>query len=223
MADLIRHKRSDTASAIPSAGQLELGELAINVADGRLYFKKASGAVIAVANLADTWALRPIGEKFPLDTHMPGVEIPPTDNPNYRYIKLTASDSYNDGVLTGESVTGSGVLLQATAVIDDSASPLTGETVRLINTESRVIRAGVNSGVVEQDAAQGHRHGFRAGTGNIAGMGIETPAMGASVVNYPSAPGQVREMISDGTNGDPRVADETRVKAIRATYFMRVR
>src|SRR5690554_3672755 len=100
MADLIRHKRSDVPSAVPATGDLELGELAINVADGRLYFKTSAGAIIAVANLTDAWALQPIGVPFDIWTHLPGVELPPTDNPNYRYIKLTASDSYNAGVLT---------------------------------------------------------------------------------------------------------------------------
>lgn len=52
MADVIRHKRSATAAAVPSAGQLELGELAINVADGRLFFKKANGAVVDVTSIA---------------------------------------------------------------------------------------------------------------------------------------------------------------------------
>lgn len=49
MADKILLKRSSTADAVPSAEALELGELAINVADGRLYFKKADGTVVRVA------------------------------------------------------------------------------------------------------------------------------------------------------------------------------
>lgn len=52
MADLIRHKRSATAASVPSAGQLELGELAINVADGRLFLKKANGAIVDVTSIA---------------------------------------------------------------------------------------------------------------------------------------------------------------------------
>lgn len=47
MADLIRHKRSATAAAVPSAGQLQLGELAVNVEDGVIYLKKADGSVVA--------------------------------------------------------------------------------------------------------------------------------------------------------------------------------
>jgi len=52
MADVIQHKRSATAAAVPSAGQLALGELAINVADGRLFLKKANGVVVDVTSIA---------------------------------------------------------------------------------------------------------------------------------------------------------------------------
>src|SRR5690606_5652696 len=99
------------------------------------------------------WLSFPIGMPFPLFTHLVGVDEPPTDNPGFRYIKLTASDAYNAGVLTDESVAGSAPLVVATAKIDDALSPMDGETVHLINTERRVLRAG-SSGVVENDQMQ---------------------------------------------------------------------
>ncbi|WP_298187841.1 hypothetical protein [uncultured Pseudomonas sp.] len=46
MADIIKHKRSATAAAVPAAGQLSLGELAINTADGKVYLKKSDGSVV---------------------------------------------------------------------------------------------------------------------------------------------------------------------------------
>ncbi|MGE8501698.1 MAG: hypothetical protein ACN6P1_05610 [Pseudomonas sp.] len=52
MADLIRHKRSSVPSAVPAAGDLALGELAINVADGRLFLKKANGDMVDVTSIA---------------------------------------------------------------------------------------------------------------------------------------------------------------------------
>ena len=42
----IRLRRSNTAGAIPTDSNLNLGELAINTADGALYFKKSDGTVI---------------------------------------------------------------------------------------------------------------------------------------------------------------------------------
>ena len=41
-------KRSSTASAVPTSGQLSIGEIAINLADGLLYSKKADGTVITI-------------------------------------------------------------------------------------------------------------------------------------------------------------------------------
>lgn len=56
MADKIKHKRSSTPAAVPTAGQLELGELAINTADGFIYLKKSDGSVVVFApSIARTW------------------------------------------------------------------------------------------------------------------------------------------------------------------------
>ena len=48
MADKILHKRSGTPSAVPSAGSLVLGELALNTADGRAFMKKGDGSVVEI-------------------------------------------------------------------------------------------------------------------------------------------------------------------------------
>ena len=45
MATVIKPKRSETASAIPTAGSLEVGELALNVTDGKFYTKTSANAV----------------------------------------------------------------------------------------------------------------------------------------------------------------------------------
>jgi hypothetical protein len=50
MANTIRLKRSSTAGAVPSAGSLSAGELAVNTADGLVFLKKDSGAVIQVGS-----------------------------------------------------------------------------------------------------------------------------------------------------------------------------
>ncbi len=46
MPTTIVTKNSSTASAVPSAGSLTQGELAVNVTDKRLYTKNASGTVV---------------------------------------------------------------------------------------------------------------------------------------------------------------------------------
>lgn len=49
MANQLLHKRSSTASAIPSAASLTVGELAINTADGKLFTKKSDGTVVEIS------------------------------------------------------------------------------------------------------------------------------------------------------------------------------
>ncbi|GAP99120.1 hypothetical protein [Leptolyngbya sp. NIES-2104] len=44
----VKLKNSDVANRIPTASQLVLGELAINVADGKLYLKRSDNAIVCV-------------------------------------------------------------------------------------------------------------------------------------------------------------------------------
>ncbi len=50
MATKIIHKKSSSASSVPVAGDLEPGELAINLADKKLYSKTVGGTVIELGN-----------------------------------------------------------------------------------------------------------------------------------------------------------------------------
>ena len=46
MANIVKLKRSGTANAAPTANSLEHGELAINYADGILFYKDATNAIV---------------------------------------------------------------------------------------------------------------------------------------------------------------------------------
>ena len=45
MAQTIKLKRSSTAGKVPTTSNLELGELAMNTSDGKVYFEKNDGSV----------------------------------------------------------------------------------------------------------------------------------------------------------------------------------
>tara|TARA_X000001036_G_C20495698_1_gene731721 strand:- start:207 stop:590 length:384 start_codon:yes stop_codon:yes gene_type:complete len=45
MATVFKPKRSETALAVPSASDLEVGELSLNVTDGKFYTKTSANAV----------------------------------------------------------------------------------------------------------------------------------------------------------------------------------
>jgi hypothetical protein len=50
MAQIIKPKRSETASSVPQAEDLQTHEIAMNVADQRIYTKAANGSVIILSS-----------------------------------------------------------------------------------------------------------------------------------------------------------------------------
>jgi len=48
MSTVIKPKRSETALSVPSAGSLAIGELAMNITDGKFYTKKTDNSVVEV-------------------------------------------------------------------------------------------------------------------------------------------------------------------------------
>ena len=46
MATIIKPKRSETASAVPTSGDLAVGEIAVNPTDKKIYVKKSDGTVV---------------------------------------------------------------------------------------------------------------------------------------------------------------------------------
>ncbi|MDH6231052.1 hypothetical protein M2281_001624 [Mesorhizobium soli] len=171
---------------------------------------------------ADPWASRPIGEPVAVLSSIAGVSAPPKDK-SYRYVLLTAGQTgvgaYNEGILTGEIVTGSAPLVVATAVVNLAGSPINGQTIQLINTERRFLRAG-SAGTIETDAFQGHWHTLNTDNGLQGGSG--TTYYGKATSNNTANSG-VLDPRTDGVNGAPRTANETRSKNIGVTYYMRIK
>jgi len=50
MAHVIKPKRSETASSVPDANDLEVHEIAMNVSDGKIYTKAANGSIVTVGS-----------------------------------------------------------------------------------------------------------------------------------------------------------------------------
>ncbi|WP_141229016.1 hypothetical protein [Pseudomonas fragi] len=182
----------------------------------------------------DPWALQPIGTYIPVRDDLSASLIPSNSNPNYRYIKLTASDAYNTGALVSEGTTGSAPLVVSTGVISYAGSLLNGKTINLINTEGRVLRGG-NSGAVLQDAVQHHNHSENVGPSNTASTMTDTlssyasglSAAGAYSQRLPTATGvnnvAIGGPISSVAGGTVRTDTETRAKSIGVTYYMRIK
>lgn len=54
MATVVQLKRSETSGIIPTAGDIAVAELAVNLADGALYTKRTDGSIIEIGGGEDT-------------------------------------------------------------------------------------------------------------------------------------------------------------------------
>ena len=181
------------------------------------------------------YASFPIGVPFALWDHMVAAIIPDNQG-DVKFIKLTANDAYNDGLLINEVVSGSAPLVEAEAEI--AVGPLTGQVVPLINTEQRFLRAGA-SGTKQMDQMQRVTGGIRenangimgrsssAGNYTIAGAFEETQIR-TDGSQFENGSGGIKLNIDfDSANSpDARASSttdgETRPKNITATYYMRI-
>ena len=60
MAQTIKLRRSATAGATPTTSQLELGEVAINTYDGKMYIKKSVGGTESIVEIQAQVGLLPM-------------------------------------------------------------------------------------------------------------------------------------------------------------------
>lgn len=166
----------------------------------------------------DPWGRIPIGVPVFLWDNIAGVPLPPTDK-SYRFVELTAGKTgagqYNEGCLTSESTSGSAPLVNSTAVVSLSGSPLLGQTIRLINTERRFMRFSATAGELQDDALQEHRH--PSPTGNQS-VGFSA---GGAVLDYGSGANVHRQDIMGTGNG--RMSTETRPRNMSGKGFLRIR
>jgi hypothetical protein len=183
--------------------------------------------------LDNGWATQPIGVPIPIFDQLVAGLTPPTDRA-YRYVMLTAGKTgaggYNNGILTGETVSGSAPLVNAYATISLASSPLNGRLVQLINTEGRFLRAGLTPGGVENDQMQ-RITGTLAGAVNRTlfsnvSSGVFT-ATGPMTTGYdtagPAQAGYQNAAFDSGNSTDARAGTETRPKNVQATYYMRIK
>ena len=211
-----------TSSTVGSATTASPGTMALantqEVLDGSIFNKAVVPGTLEYKLITlDKWMMQPIGVPIPVFDNIAGVVLPSQSRSDYRYVKLSASDAYNNGILVSESITGTGALVQASAIINLDGSPLNGRSVQLINTERRSLRAGA-SGTLENDQFQGHTFGDGTNIMKAAPSGVSS---GGEFLRLTAGGGLV--VMSDGANGVPRSGSETRPKNIGVTYFMRIK
>lgn len=186
-----------------------------------------------VADTRQQWLSRAVGEIIYLDDSIAGVAVPPTNDPGFRYVRLTAAHAYNSGVLSGETVSGSAPLVVATAVVNLAGSPINGRTIRLLNTEGRITRPSASAGALQDDALQQFAavldlRRLDAGGSLVtgwSGAASQNPGSGPAQSRIPSEGGAVLSsdrLTIDPSIGSARTSNETRMRNVGVTAFMRI-
>ncbi|MGU3188921.1 phage tail-collar fiber domain-containing protein [Vibrio cholerae] len=124
-----------------------------------------TGTTLVPYDTGYQYASIPIGMEVAFDTP------PPTNDPRFRFVKLTYNDAYNAGLLTSQTLSGSAPELVSTAVISAAQSPINGQTIDMINTMGTFIRPGVAAGVRQLSDNRSHNHtaeGTRSNIGFLA-------------------------------------------------------
>ena len=54
MAIVLKPKKSETASAVPTTGDLAVGEICMNIADRKIYTRKSNNSIVVVSSHIET-------------------------------------------------------------------------------------------------------------------------------------------------------------------------
>ncbi|GEM_PF-2079796 len=185
------------------------------------------------ALVARKWLTKPVGEIVWIDTSKTGVDIPPVDA---GFIELSSglqgAGGYNNGKVSGVTVSGSGATLTATATIADADSPMNGQVIRLINTEERLIYASVraSAGQVFNDQMQqisgsvGSSGGPALwGDASMASSGALSASNNGNANRGSSGAAQANYSIALNSGNSPgaRTGDRTRAKGLNLVAFLK--
>ncbi|EJL6373651.1 phage tail protein [Vibrio cholerae] len=123
----------------------------------------------------------PVGAEIAFDTP------PPTDDPRFRFVKLTADDAYNGSLLNNKVISGTAPNLVVKMTVNSSLSSINGQQVSMLNTMGASHTPGLTSGVIIQDA-------IRNLTGSLRSYYLAGNAQATGVLahtSYGSTPAKV--------------------------------
>ena len=109
--------------------------------------------------------------------------------------------------------------------LNDSDSPLNGQTIPDLNGEGRFLRGSSTSGVSQDDAFQGHLHNWQTHVARDgSGGGAVSSGSYDSTQSIRGYFGAASDSIATlGSYGTPRVANETRPINMSVVWIMRVK
>lgn len=143
MATIIKLKRSETASSVPTTSDLAVGEVALNTVDRKIYVRDSSNNIIEVANASSAGTVSELNNNsftFSLDTN--GVLSLPTTGYVYDDT-VTLTTTTSNQTLDSFNITsyrGAKYVIQATSGADVHATELL-----LVHDDSTVYTTVINT------------------------------------------------------------------------------
>lgn len=128
------------------------------VRKSRSRYSATVAGILSITNTAPTgitlvpydtgyqFASIPIGMEVAFDTP------PPTNDPRFRFVKLTADDAYNGSLLTNKVVSGTAPNLVVKMTVNSALSPINGQQIEMLNTMGAIPTPGLTPGAIIQDA-----------------------------------------------------------------------
>ncbi len=147
--------------------------------EGKEYIAKA-GILEVVSSEPEGLKLVPYDTGYQFASIPIGMEVafdtpPPTNDPRYRFVKLTADDAYNGSLLNNKVISGTAPNLVVKMTINSTLSPINGQQVSMLNTMGAIHTPGLTSGVIIQDAIRN----ITASVGSLRGTNVGQDAKGA--------------------------------------------
>ena len=149
MASVIKLKRSSTPGAVPAGSDLQVGEVAVNLADRVIFAKQAGGAVVRIGEsaLANTNARINL-----LNTNLTG-----TNTALRGLISTNASDITAVGGrvdLVNTNLTGTNTAIRALVTAADARIDVAHSNIQATNTAIRALNTATQNALDTQEAKQ---------------------------------------------------------------------
>lgn len=150
MANTIQHKRSSTASDVPTSGQLSLGEIAINTYDGKVFIKKNDGSdSIVEVGASGGSTSTPYEQSFVATANQTNFTLSNTPQAAWVWVNGAAQDA------SEWSISGDDIVLTTDSTVNDLIEIyyLTGTTVSGIIASSVSYNGSTNLVATDVEAA----------------------------------------------------------------------
>jgi hypothetical protein len=104
MSTVVQIKRSETTGAEPVAGDLAVGELAVNLVDKKIFSKKTDGTVVALGGVEvnDGGSATSVATISFADTAFSDFDVDTTTSPGTAIVRLNQLTDLDYGLITDE-------------------------------------------------------------------------------------------------------------------------